>query len=402
MWAHPRLSHYNRLVAATLCGNALFAGVEQTHGSLSMRAAALAATVNFVVAVVARQQHLINLLFTVVANVPPSWPLRVRRSLGKIYHFGGLHAGTAVSGTVWSIGWAAAAAAHSHREGLAEVAVSVGVAGTAVAMSAGAVPALRARFHDLFEFTHRFGGWVLLLLLWIHLLLRPTWLGAVLLTVATASAATPWLRLRKVAVAIERPSPHVAFAHLDYGVTPGVGYTMAVSRKPLTEWHSFATMPRGTGAGYRLAVSRAGDWTGSFIDQVPYELWVKGIPTAGIGRIERMFARVVYLVTGSGIGPSIPHILAAEVPAQLVWVARDPRTTYGELFLKMLLKAHPHAIIWDTARDGKPDAVRLAYTAYRSYNAEAVICVSNKSFTWQVVHGLESRGIPAYGPIWDS
>ena len=46
--------------------------------------------------------------------------------------------------------------------------------------------------------------------------------------------------------------------------------------------------------------------------------------------------------------------------------------------------------------------VRLAYAAYRDFGAEAVICISNKKLTWQVVHGLESRGIPAYGAIWDS
>jgi hypothetical protein len=46
--------------------------------------------------------------------------------------------------------------------------------------------------------------------------------------------------------------------------------------------------------------------------------------------------------------------------------------------------------------------VRLADEAYSAFDAEAVICISNKKLTWQVVHGLERRGIPAYGPIWDS
>ncbi len=46
--------------------------------------------------------------------------------------------------------------------------------------------------------------------------------------------------------------------------------------------------------------------------------------------------------------------------------------------------------------------VALAYRAYREHGAEAVICISNKKLTWQVVHGLEQRGIPAYGAIWDS
>ena len=51
---------------------------------------------------------------------------------------------------------------------------------------------------------------------------------------------------------------------------------------------------------------------------------------------------------------------------------------------------------------GRADVLRLAYAAYLDSGAEAVICVSNAKVTWQVVHGLERRGIPAFGPIWDS
>ena len=45
--------------------------------------------------------------------------------------------------------------------------------------------------------------------------------------------------------------------------------------------------------------------------------------------------------------------------------------------------------------------VQLAYEAYVAFGAEAVICISNKKLTWQVVHGDGERGIPAYGAIWD-
>jgi hypothetical protein len=60
------------------------------------------------------------------------------------------------------------------------------------------------------------------------------------------------------------------------------------------------------------------------------------------------------------------------------------------------------AVVWDTTRSGKPDLVRLAYTAYREFDAEAVICISNKKTTWEIVEQLEIRGVPAYGAIWDS
>ncbi|HSX95932.1 MAG TPA: hypothetical protein VLG91_00780, partial [Streptomyces sp.] len=198
------------------------------------------------------------------------------------------------------------------------------------------------------------------------------------------------------------PSTHVALARFDHGVTPFAGSSTAISRSPLTEWHSFANVPSPGEPGFRLTISRAGDWTGSFIDDAPPKVWVKGITTAGVANIETLFSKVIYVATGSGIGPCLPHLLAAEVPSRLVWATRDPRRTYGDGLVDEILAVQPNALVWDTSRHGKPDMVRLAYTAYRDFGAEAVICISNKKLTWQVVHGLERRGIPAYGAIWDS
>jgi hypothetical protein len=83
-------------------------------------------------------------------------------------------------------------------------------------------------------------------------------------------------------------------------------------------------------------------------------------------------------------------------------MARRPRQTYGDTLVDEILAAQPDAVVWDTAERGKPDALSLAYEVYRSFDAEAVICISNQKLTWQVVHGLERRGIPAFGAIWDS
>lgn len=35
-------------------------------------------------------------------------------------------------------------------------------------------------------------------------------------------------------------------------------------------------------------------------------------------------------------------------------------------------------------------------------NAEAVCIISNKKLTAKVVYAMETRGVPAYGAIWDS
>lgn len=190
-------------------------------------------------------------------------------------------------------------------------------------------------------------------------------------------------------VHIDRPSSHVALVRFDHGVTPFAG-------------SSFANIPEPGRSGFRLTISRAGDWTGRFIDDAPETVWVKGIPTAGVVNIETLFTRVVDVATGSGIGPCLPHLLARKVPALLVWATRSPRKAYGDRLVDDILAVQPDAWIWDTGECGKPDMVRMALDACRAFDAEAVICISSRKLTWQVVRGVEERGIPAYGAIWDS
>jgi hypothetical protein len=46
--------------------------------------------------------------------------------------------------------------------------------------------------------------------------------------------------------------------------------------------------------------------------------------------------------------------------------------------------------------------LELALGAVREFEADAVFVVSNKPTTTRLVGELERRGIPAFGPIWDS
>lgn len=398
LFKHPRLMHYNRLAGTVLLANLIYAALNWPVAEVSMARAVLA---NFALAILIRQQYVINTLFKLATSAPVSWPLRVRWTLGKVYHFGGLHVGGALAGTAWFVALTAKVTAQGTNSPL--IAVSWTLLLLLFGIVATALPPFRSRYHDHFEKIHRFGGWSALALFWTHTLMTaPGPLEPAVLAVVTFSVALPWLRLRKVPVRVERPSPHVVLARFDYGETPFAGSSTAVSRSPLLEWHSFANVPSPGEPGFRLTISRAGDWTGKFIDDRPTHLWVKGITTAGVANIEVLFKKVVYVATGSGIGPCLPHLLAAEVPARLVWATRAPRTTYGDALVDEILAVQPDALVWDTSRDGKPDMVQLAYEAYRDFGAEAVICISNKKLTWQVVHGLEQRGIPAYGAIWDS
>jgi hypothetical protein len=423
---HPSLMHYNRLiflVAATNLAVLAFGarrGSWWTSSGVDLVALSNLVLANISLAILIRQQYIINLLFWLATRAPTTWPLSLRWTLGKVYHFGGLHVGGAVVGTAWFAIFVASLTFHLIN-GLPGVSVGILLVTYALLtvlllMVVMALPRIRSRYHDQFELTHRFGGWTALILFWIQtvmfaneqrgdvaladaLISTP---GFWMLIILTTSIILPWLRLRKISVKIETPSSHVALARFKYGVTPFAGSSTTISRDPLVEWHAFANVPAPGEDGFRLTISRAGDWTGAFIDDTPPHVWVKGIPTAGVANIEILFRRVIYVATGSGIGPCLPHLLAQQVPALLVWSTRSPRKTYGDRLVDEILEVQPDAVIWDTSEHGRPDLVKLAYEAYKSFNAEAVICISNKKLTWRVVYGMESRGIPAYGAIWDS
>lgn len=375
---------------------------------------------NFAVAILIRQHYVVNFLFWLATAMPTSWPLKLRWSMGKVYHFGGWHTGCASAGTLWfGLLFSAMLYLHSTEQvifGFTTLIISGCILVLLCAMIISALPGIRAKAHNRFEKIHRFAGWTVLILFWLQSIslsaeqqpdnslldvMRNTpslWLLALI----SLSVLTPWLRLRKVAVSINRPSNHVAIASFDYGVTPFAGSSMALSKSPLFEWHSFANIPSPDKSGYRLAISRAGDWTGEFIEQMPSHIWVKGVPTAGVGNVDQLFKKVLWVATGSGIGPCLPHLLSNRVPASLVWSTRDPVKTYGQELVDEIINSQDEVQIWDTDKNGKPDMVDITYQALRRTGAEAVIVISNKKLTYSVVHAMESRGIPAFGAIWDS
>jgi hypothetical protein len=421
-----RTMHYNRLIALALAINTwllvghLRAGLWAQPPAAVVDALTTLVVVNLTVAVLIRQHYVINLLFWLATRAPTHWPLSIRWTLAKVYHFGGIHVGGAISATLWFAGLVGSLAVYAIR-GTSPVSPVTLVIAAAILGLLGVItwssrPAFRQRRHDRFERIHRLGGWSALLVFWgLTISLAADLRGAAslgaalvgspdpwLLGLVTFSVALPWLRLKKVPIEIVRPSSHVALTRFDHGVTPFAGSSTALSRHPLLEWHSFANIPWPDRGGFRLAISRSGDWTGSFIDDAPSHVWVKGIPTAGVANIEVLFKRVVYVATGSGIGPVLPHLLANQVPSRLVWSTRKPETTYGKALLDEILAVQPDPIIWDTDLAGTPDLVKLAYQAYVEFGAEAVICIANKKLTWRVVEAMEARGIPAYGAIWDS
>lgn len=387
----------------------------------SLQIIAAISQVNILFAVLPRQYWVVNLISAVATRAPVSWPLALRWRLAQYYHVGGLHVGGAIAGTLWYVlyvvilapAWLDGMVRYDDLSVLLALLIVIGLLVVCIL----AAPGIRRDHHDLFEASHRFGIWTVFVLSWINALVLAglqtdmRTFGHALLTspifwmlvASTLLAAWPWLLLRRVPIRVEHPSSHAAIVYLDHGSAPPVGTTRGISRHPLLGWHPFACVPAEPGqTGYRMVVSRAGTWTARFIDDTPAHVWVRGIPTVGVANAKKLFRRVLYVTTGSGIGPALGHLLTDTQGARLVWVTKDPRETYGDELVDEVERAQPDAVIWNTTERGKPDVVDVAYEAFVASGADAVICVANQGVTRRVVSAFERRGIPAFGPIWDS
>lgn len=417
---HPAFIEYRRLAflvaAVNLCVFVL--GLQDgrwiSDGAYALGPVADMALINLSMGILIRQQRVVNALFWLATRIPTTWPLWLRWGAGKVFHFGGLHSGGTVAGTLWFAfllyGMAANRLSGAALPSDLTLAVSAAMVTLMTLMIASALGPVRARFHNAFEKIHRFAGWTVLALFWVQTVSINRDMGQVLtetpafwmLCLITLSILSPWLSLKRVRVDIEKPSDHVVLARFDYGDTPFAGSSNSISHTPFGEYHAFANIPAPGQTGYRLAVSRAGDWTGRFVDSPPSHVWVKGITTSGVARIEVLFKKVVYVGTGSGIGPILPHLLAGRVPNRLIWSTRSPRETYGDALVDEIINHTKDPLIWDTVTQGKPNLSALAMQAVRDSGAEAVIVIANQKLTRKVIYDMESQGIPAFGAIWDS
>ncbi len=299
---HARLMPYVLLMVLVLSVNLVVFAAGVVAGwwvphARSLEVIAAISQVNLLFAILPRQHWLVNSVSWLATRPSTNWPLRIRWRLAQYYHLGGAHVGGALAGTLWYVVYIAllAPAWADGEPGIDDVSLTLAilVVATLLTICVLAMPQVRTRHHDLFEASHRFGSWLVLLLAWINTFLlaalqvdqRPFGVALVtspvfwMLALSTALAIWPWLLLRKVPITVERPSEHAAIVRHVHGTTPPVGTTRAISRHALLGWHPFACVPPAAGEhGYRMVVSRAGGWTARFIDDPPQEVWVRASP----------------------------------------------------------------------------------------------------------------------------
>jgi len=380
-----------------------------------------AVSINLLLSVMVRNEHFINVLFAISVSVPQSFPLWIRKRVAKVYSYGGLHSGCGVGAVVWYIWYCVLITqrCHAKRSFVPLAAVAWTILLLLAMIIVFAHPKLRAARHDHFEMFHRFAGWTVVVLFWAQmvivahrasltsgrsigneLLYSPSFWCLILLTLCIIY---PWARLRLERVRSEELSEHAMRLHFD---DRRIDSCMAVriSDNPLRETHAFAVIPEpGRERGFSVIVSRAGDWTSRMIEKKPEMMWVKGAPAWGVIRVATMFKPVVIVATGSGIGPCLGLFNGyPSLQCRVLWSTPCPEEKYGRAVMDTVLRADPNAVIIDTRIQGRQDMSSLTYKLYKDSGAEAVVVISNPKLTKELVFEMESRNIPAYGPIWDS
>jgi hypothetical protein len=138
------------------------------------------ASVNLFTAILVRNELFLNALYRVLIKCcsPAQIPVAIKHTVTSfLLHIGGIHAGCAAASLIWlSFGMFSSlsqdAAGKKH---WALFLVLSGIIMLLAIMCITAAPMVRSRYHNLFEFVHRFFGWSALLLMWMMLILTTSW-----------------------------------------------------------------------------------------------------------------------------------------------------------------------------------------------------------------------------------
>ncbi|KAF8996770.1 hypothetical protein BDZ89DRAFT_1148872 [Hymenopellis radicata] len=419
---HLVFTIYHRLFGIVFITNMAILIALLVYGVNSQRLG-LITVANVFVAILMRQDYIVNAFFFVFTSVPTSWPLWFRLLMARVYHLGGIHSGAAVSGTMWLAALAGQGTkelARGEEISVATVVITWIILTFLVGIIIFAYPDLRSKSHDTFERIHRFMGWTATALVWAQVIsLTNDWKGDAslgyalvhsapmwLMFIITGSLLLPWARLRKVPVRAVVLSDHAVRLFVNNKVfgfhpRPVPGSFSRVSLDPLNEWHAFANVPVPGTDEFSLVVSQAATGPKSSFATHRRDLLQRhacGGCSAGQHHVPPCPLRC----DGKRIGPIAPCLFEKRQPSRLLWTGANIVKTFGTDLVDAVKEADPDACIYDTRATWSSDMVKLTYKMVKDFDAEAVVIISNEPLTKKVVYGMMSRGIPAFGAIWDS
>nr|XP_043622760.1 adenylate-forming reductase 06235 [Erigeron canadensis] len=377
---------------------------------------------NLLALILCRSEAFLRVVFWLAVNVfgHPRVPLRLKTAITSLLQsLGGIHSSCGVSSVAW-LTYSLILTLKDRDSTSNEI---IGVASAILALLClsclAAFPLVRHLHHNVFERTHRFTGWLSLILLWAFIVLTKSYdpdtksytkdVGSKLVkeqefwfTLAiTILIIIPWLTVRRVPVNVSAPSGHASIIKFAGGVKPGI--LGRISPSPMSEWHAFGIISDGKDEHMMLA-GAVGDFTKSLVSNPPSHLWVRQVHFAGLPYLVNMYNRVLVVATGSGICVFLSFLLQ-QGPAEVcfLWVAKGIEQNFGKE-IKEWMSNHPKdkVIVHDTAVMGRPNVSEMSVEAAKKFGAEVVIVTSNPEGSRDVVNACKSKGIPAFGPIWDS
>jgi hypothetical protein len=385
-----------------------------------------AVSTNLLVSILVRQEDLINATFNCVAKVPSSLPMTVRKTIADFHHYGGVHIGCAVSALLWYCLFIAIntqACVSTFKDGSmtawhwVDITTCYAFLAFIATICLMAIPYLREKLHNGFERTHRFGGWASLLVLWVNsgihtkvetdspLYSNPSiWL----LSMATFLIILPWMRIRRIPIRAEAVSTRevkITFPYADMPYTT----TSRFSLSPVMEWHAFATIPSKDGFTAHIIISAAGDWTKRIIANPPQRMWIRKPAAKNFLAFTPLFNSVLLVATGAGIGPmlsllsspAIEKMKADGKKIRVMWCVHDPEAPHWEFVQTVIRNVDPMPQIFDS-RKRRPDIPFETRHLAQTDDLEAVMIVSNKKVTNEVIAEVKAHGRAAYGAVFDS
>ncbi|KIY43551.1 hypothetical protein FISHEDRAFT_18588, partial [Fistulina hepatica ATCC 64428] len=94
------LTVYHRLFSVVFSVNLAVFIATLVQGTTAAHVAKIVVA-NLTIAILIRQDYIINALFETFCFVPQSWPLSIRLLAARIFHLGGAHSGSGIAGVMW-------------------------------------------------------------------------------------------------------------------------------------------------------------------------------------------------------------------------------------------------------------------------------------------------------------
>ena len=297
---------------------------------------------------------------------------------------------------------------------------------TTIIISAFAI--FRRRFHNTFEDTHRYLGYIAIFLLLVYyvqsnlaneytlfqMLVKP---HSIFLIFIIAMLISPWLGLKKVSPKLVHVGEHVIGIEVEGEPSFGTYSKITLANG---HYHPFGdSMINFDDLKNRtLYMTPAGDRTSKIVyganrgEFLLDKCHIKKDRNRGFMYFHSNYDHILIVVTGGGIAPIIPClVLNDHTKIDVLWIGRkQPEEFTPELLTKLITKLENKEIgihIIDTTKDeyknfNNENYAALALEAFNHYQPEVAFVMSNQNFTIDVMCAFNENGINSYGATFDS